>query len=164
MNIFISRDKTWQSHGLNPKALSLTTFDEEIYGLPFTLSTPVIIYNADLVRQAGDDPDDLPTSWSGIFKLARKINALGNEIHGLNYVWDLTGNWMFQALIFSKGGEMMYSDGTTLGFTGPAGQFACQLIDRMVKEAQMPNLTEMQSIDMMAGGQLGILASSCADL
>jgi len=164
LNKFISSDEKWQSHGLNPKALSLTTFDEKIYALPFTLSTPILLYNADLVRRAGGDPDDLPKSWNGILKLARKINGLGNEIHGLNYVWNLTGNWMFQALIFSKGGEMMLSDGTTLGFTGPAGQFACQLIDRMVKETQMPNLTEMQSIKMMAKGQLGILAFSCGDL
>lgn len=164
LNKFISSDEKWQSHGLNPKALSLTTFDEKVYALPFTLSTPIIIYNADLVRRAGGDPDNLPKSWNGILKLAGKINELENEIHGLNYVWNLTGNWMFQALIFSKGGEMMFSDGKTLGFTGPAGQFAVRLIDRMVKETQMPNLTEMQSIKMMARGQLGILAFSCGDL
>ena len=75
------------------------------YGLAFAASTPIIYINDDLIRKAGGDPEKFPTTWDGIFDLAKKINALGDDNVGLFYSWAITGNWMWQALVFSHGGR-----------------------------------------------------------
>lgn len=165
---FISQDKGWQRHGVNPGMMEICKFGKEIYGLPFAISTPVFYYNADLVRQAGGDPDDFPSDWEGILKLGSKIDALGSDIYGLIYDYEITGSWMFQALIFSKGGELTSPDEKKVAFAGERGRWAMRLFDRMVKEGGMPgiptfrnNLSGKLWFDAtLHKGRLGLLASS----
>ena len=49
--------------------------DGELVGIPFGMSTPVLYYNADLVRAAGLDPDAPPTTWQEVAKWADEIIA-----------------------------------------------------------------------------------------
>jgi multiple sugar transport system substrate-binding protein len=165
---FISRDKGWQSHGINPGMMEICKFGKEIYGLPFAISMPVFFYNADLVRKAGEDPDNFPADWGGILKLGSKINALGSDIYGLIYDYEITGSWLFQALIFSKGGEMTSPDEKKVAFAGERGRWAMQLFDRMVKEGGMPGIPTFRNnlsgklwfVATLHKGRLGLLASS----
>ena len=170
---FISRDKGWQSHGVNPGMIEICRFNNQLYGLPFAISTPVIYYNADLVRKAGGDPDDFPTDWEGILKLGSKIDALGSDIYGLFFNYEITGSWMFQALIFSKGGELMSPDEKKVAFAGERGRWAMRLIDRMVKEGGMPSVPTFRNFGRSNGtgttislhqGQLGLAAESSGSI
>jgi multiple sugar transport system substrate-binding protein len=165
LDVFISKDSEWQRHGINPGMMEICKFDKKIYGLPFAISTPVFYYNADLVGKAGGDPDNLPTDWEGILKLGSKIDALGPDIHGLIYDYEITGNWLFQSLIFSKGGEMTSPDEKKVRFAGERGRWAMQLFDRMVKEGGMPSIPTFRDNKGRIGpifftGRVGILASS----
>jgi multiple sugar transport system substrate-binding protein len=161
---FISQDKGWQRHGVNPGMMEICKFGKETYGLPFAISMPVFYYNADLVRKAGDDPDDFPSDWEGILKLGSKIDALGSDIKGLIYDYEITGNWMFQALIFSKGGEMTSPDEKKVAFAGERGRWAMRLFDRMVKEGGMPGIPTFRKNnwfrETLLKGRLGLLATS----
>ena len=49
--------------------------DGSLVGVPFGMSTPVLFYNADLVREAGLDPDVPPTTWQEVAKWADEIIA-----------------------------------------------------------------------------------------
>lgn len=49
--------------------------DGDLVGVPFGMSTPVLYYNADLVRAAGLDPDVPPTTWQEVAKWADEIIA-----------------------------------------------------------------------------------------
>ena len=161
---FIGRDKGWKRHGVNPGMMEICKFDKKIYGLPFAISTPVIVYNADLVREAGGDPDNLPADWEGILKLGSRIDALDPDIYGLIYEYEITGNWLFQALIFSKGGEMMSPDEKKVAFAGERGRWAMRLLDRMVKEGGMPGIQSFYEgrwfEEMFFKGRLGLLVGS----
>lgn len=44
--------------------LSLSTFGEEVYGLPFSISLPVGYYNMDILREGGIT--ELPTTWDEV--------------------------------------------------------------------------------------------------
>ena len=161
----ISEDKGWQRHGINPEMMEICKFDKKIYGLPFAISMPVIIYNADLVRKAGGDPDNFPTDWEGILKLGSRIDAIGSDIYGLIYEYEITGNWLFQALIFSKGGEMTSPDEKKVAFAGDRGRWAMRLFDRMVKEGGMPSIQSFYKEgrwfqEMLFKGRLGLLVGS----
>lgn len=166
---FISQDKGWKDHGINPGMMEICMFGKETYGIPFAISTPIVYYNADLVRKAGGDPDNFPVNWEGILKLGSKIDALGPDIHGLIYDYEMTGNWLFQALIFSKGGEMTSPDEKKVGFADERGRWAMRLFDRMVKEGGMPGIQSFRKelmwlLEMMIKGRIGIMATTTAPI
>ena len=157
---FIAKEKDWQGQGFSPSMMALGTYGGKPYGLAFAVSTPIIYINDDLVRKAGGDPANFPTTWDGIFDLAKKINALGNDNVGLFYSWAITGNWMWQALVFSHGGTMMSADEKTVAFDKEPGKKSIELLGRMVKDIGMPNLTPEASRAAFFGGKLGIWSES----
>ena len=157
---FIEKEKDWQGQGFSPSMMALGTYGGKPYGLAFAVSTPIVYMNEDLVRKAGGDPEKFPTTWDGIFDLARKINALGNDNVGLFYSWAITGNWMWQALVFSHGGRMMSEDEKTIAFDLEPGKRSIQLLGRMVGDVGMPNLSPEASRAAFFGGKLGIWTES----
>ena len=112
-----------KTYGFAEALLALGRFGGKQYGLGFAMSTPIIYYNADLVRKAGGDPDQFPNDWDGIFDLAAKIKALSGAPR-LSIPGQITGNWMWQALVFSHGGTMLSADEKKVAFDGPAGKKA----------------------------------------
>ena len=94
--------------GLRRRAADLGQVKGKQYGMGFSLSTPIIYFNADLVKKAGGDPANFPKTWEGIFRSrARKSPCRTTRSTGFHFDWDITGNWMWQALVFSNGGTML---------------------------------------------------------
>lgn len=161
---FIAAQKDFASRGLNPEMLAAGQVKGRTYALPFAISLPVLYYNAELVKRAGGDPAHLPTTWDGVIDLAKRINALGGGTNGLFYAWDETGNWMWQALVFSRGGTMLDAAERKVAFDGAAGQWAIAQLARFVREARMPYLTHLAAREQFAAGTIGIFATSSAQL
>jgi multiple sugar transport system substrate-binding protein len=72
---------------------------------------------------------------------------------------------LFQALIFSKGGEMMSPDEKKVAFAGERGRWAMRLFDRMVKEGGMPGIptfrdSKGEAGQMMVKGQAGLFVTT----
>ncbi|RVT99431.1 ABC transporter substrate-binding protein [Rhodovarius crocodyli] len=145
----------YAAEGYSPNMLALAHFGGMQAGLAYAASNPIMYYNADLVRRAGGNPDAMPTSWDGIIELAKKIEALGNGIEGMWYSWP-GDDWMFSALLFGYGGRMLTEDERDVAFTGPEGLNALKLLDRMVKEGGMPNLTRDAAQQAFAAGRMGM--------
>ena len=72
---FIEKEKDWQGQGFSPSMMALGTYGGKPYGLAFAVSTPIVYVNEDLVRKVGADPAAFPTTWDGIFDVAKKITA-----------------------------------------------------------------------------------------
>jgi len=157
---FIAKEKDWVGQGFSPSMMALSTYGGKPYGLAFAVSTPIIYINDELITKAGGDPAKFPTTWNGIFDLANKINKLGDDNVGLFYSWAITGNWMWQALVFSHGGQMMSEDEKMIAFDQEPGRKAIELLGRMVTEAGMPDLTPEASRAAFFGGKLGIWTES----
>lgn len=161
---FIAAEKDWKSLGYDDALLSLGSFYGKQYGLGFSLSTPVVYYNVDLVKKAGGDPDNLPTTWKGIFELARKIDALGGNVRGFQYGWDITGNWMWQALVFSHGGTMLTADEKKVAFDNAQGKAAMRDLGAMLREGGMRDLTTAVARQDFIAGTQGIWSHSTSYL
>ena len=157
---FIAAEKDWKGQGFSDSMMALGTYGGKPYGLAFAVSTPIIYFNEDLVTKAGGDPNNFPKTWDGIFALSNKIAALGNDTIGLFHSWIITGNWMFQALVFSNGGQMMSNDEKQVAFDQEAGKKAIDLLGRMVREGGMPDLTPEASRAAFFSGKLGIWTES----
>ena len=50
---FIAKEADFTKDGYHEAMLSLSTFDNQVYGLPFPSPLPVGYYNMDLVRKSG---------------------------------------------------------------------------------------------------------------
>ncbi|MDB5368632.1 MAG: transporter substrate-binding protein [Roseomonas sp.] len=147
--------------GYSKNLLGLAQFGGMQAGLAYAASNPVCYYNADLVKRAGGDPENFPGDWDGVLALAAKIDALGDGIDGLWYTWN-GDDWMFSALLFGHGGRMLNDDETDVAFAGPEGLASLTLLQRMVKQAGMPNLTAVAARQAFAAGKLGMIFQTTA--
>jgi multiple sugar transport system substrate-binding protein len=152
---FVKADASMEADGYSERLLNLARFNGRQVGLAFATSNPIFYYNADLVRKAGGDPDNMPKTWDGVLALSAKINALGDGVNGMSYRWQ-GDDWMFSALLFGHGGSMLSADEKKVAFDGPEGLASFKLIDRMVKEGKMPAMTSDAAVQSFTAGKTGL--------
>jgi multiple sugar transport system substrate-binding protein len=149
--------------GYNGSMLQLGELKGKHYGIPFAVSTPVIYVNLELLKQAGIDLKDFPKSWDEIVALGKRLNDPAKGVIGFYFQWDITGNWMFQSLVFANGGRMTDEDEKKVAFDQPAGMKALETLESFAK-AGMPNLPSSQARTAFAAGKIAIFADSSANL
>lgn len=163
LDAFIAAEPEFATDGYHPGMLAAGTVNGTVYGLPYAISLPIVYYNLDLVKKAGGNPDALPTTWDGIIDLAKKIDALdGTE--GIVAEWPVTGNWMWQTMVFAEGGTMLNADETDVAFDGEAGRKAIDLLARLATEAKSPNLSGNDMIASFSAGTMGIFVTTTSRL
>jgi len=74
---FIAKEADFEKDGYHEAMLSLSTFNDTVYGLPFSVSLPVGYYNMDMMRQAG--VESLPTTWDETIAACKTMKANGIE-------------------------------------------------------------------------------------
>lgn len=85
--------------------LGLTAFNGDNMGIAYSLSNPVVYYNADMFVAAGLDPETPPTTFEGWLEIAPALTeATGVPVFNFGYGAD---NWILQALVESNGGRML---------------------------------------------------------
>lgn len=160
----IANEKDWSKKGYSDATVSLGMVGKAVYGLPFAVSTPVLYINADLVKRAGGDPNNFPKTWPEIIALGKKISALGDGLTGLQVEYTITGNWMFQALVFSHGGQMLTADEKSVAFSEPPGLSGLKVLQQAAAEAGMQDLSSAQARAGFSAGRIGIFVDSTAFL
>ena len=161
---FIKAEKGWAGMGYDQALLSLGQVKGQQVGIGFALSTPVIYYNADLMRKAGVEPDRFPMNWDAIINAAKKSKAATPGTESLHVEWDLPGNWMWQVLVFSNGGTMLTADEKKVAFDGPAGKAAMLTLEQLVKQGEMRNISSSAALQDFVSGKLAVLATSSTRL
>ncbi|MBU9725528.1 ABC transporter substrate-binding protein [Diplocloster modestus] len=89
-----------------------TTSDGKVAGIPYSLSTPVMYYNKELLAKAGLDTENLPKTVDELYDWARTVKEKSGE-YGLAMA-AASDFWLEQWEIESNGGRMLetQSDGT----------------------------------------------------
>lgn len=139
------------------KAMALGQVDGRQFSIPATASTPVVFVNADLVREAGGDPHNMPKDWDAFIELAAKIDALSDESEGMFYSLG-SDDWMFQNLIRNLGGELM-KDGK-VAFNNEKGQAAIALFKRFYDEGGQNPMSEGDARALFLAGRMGMYFAS----
>lgn len=155
---FIEAEADWATMGYPPSIMSIGEVYDTTYAIPFSISVPVVFYNADLVRAAGGDPDNLPQTWEEILALGTAIDALNDGVEGF-YLEYTNATWSIQALVFSQGGEFMNAEETAIAFDGPAGVNALEIL-RAFGEAGQLDMARNQARQSFEAGSLGILLTA----
>lgn len=165
MRPMMAADAETASLGYSDQMLSLGQMQGGQYSIGFALSTPILYVNADLVRRAGGDPANLPATWDGWIALAQRINALSlPDTNGLFFNWPITGNWSWQALVFSHGGTMLNAEETRVTFGEEPGRRGIRALRRLVDEARMPDIRPPVMFADFFAGRLGVMMESTAQL
>jgi len=133
---FIAAEADFAKDGYHEAMLELGTFNGEVYGLPYSVSLPVGYYNMDALRKAG--VTELPTTWDEVIENCHKLMEAGYKTP-MWWGWSVTGNWFFQALMWSQG-EPILKDGK-VNFDGEAGLAALEQMKSLLRECDMPNLS-----------------------
>jgi multiple sugar transport system substrate-binding protein len=160
---FIAGDGGADKLGYNAGMLRAGAVNGKTFGIPFAVSTPLLYVNVDLVRAAGGDVDAFPTRWEDIVALGNKIDDPARNIIGFYFQWDITGNWMFQSLLFANGGSMMSPDEKAIAFDQLPGLAALATLELFAK-AKMPSLPTSQARPAFIAGKIGIFADSSSNL
>jgi len=113
----------------------------QVYGLPWVQGSRVLFYNRELFRQAGLDPGRPPETWDELLDAARRIEALGDDIHGfgLNLGERYVLYKKFMAFAWGNGGRIVDDEGN-VAFDSDAVlealEFYLKLADYSLKEKQ----------------------------
>ncbi|MCQ1835046.1 ABC transporter substrate-binding protein [Neorhizobium galegae] len=152
---FIAEEGDMGKLGFSENILKLAQVKGKQVGLAFATSNPIMYYNADLVKAAGGNPDVPPKTWDEVIALGAKIKALGNGAEGIDFRWQ-GDDWMFSALLFGAGGQMLSTDEKSVAFAGPEGLKAVETLDRMVKQGGLPVFTAQAGEQAFFAGKVGI--------
>ncbi|WEK52193.1 MAG: ABC transporter substrate-binding protein [Candidatus Kaistia colombiensis] len=153
--------EAWVNTNYEPSILNLGKVDGKLYGIGFNASTPIVFYNADLVKQAGGDPDHFPTNWKDMITLGAKIKETGGDVDGFAYdmhAWP--DDWLWRSLILQQGEPMMKDDNKTVAFDNGSGLTALKLARSFVTDGKMVQRDFEQSRQQYAAGKLGIIFAS----
>ena len=104
------------------------TWEGRNYAVPHTVDMSVLLYNKDLYREAGLDPEKPPASLTEFAEHARAIDRLGGDINGTYFGGNCGGCNVFTMWpsVWAAGGDVMNADGTASTVDDPAmaGVFA----------------------------------------
>ena len=109
VNKYFPEDKDYFKKHFLPNVLELGQVDGTQVGIPYSISNPIMYINADLFREAGLDPNNLPKTWDDVVKAASTIKLkTGNP--GF-FMQEYADNWAQQALLEGNGGQMLKYEG-----------------------------------------------------
>lgn len=161
---FMDADPQTRELGFSPSLLSLGQVGSAQTGIGFSLSTPILYYNAQLVKEAGGDPAKLPATWDEVIRLASAINDPARTRSGMFFDWTITGNWSWQGLVFSHGGSMLNADESRVAFAEAPGKSAMNVLRRFVDEGKMADIQPAAMFQDFFAGRMGISMQSTAQL
>lgn len=159
---YVAKEGTeWVNKNYEPAIFNLGKVDGKQYGIGFNASTPVIFYNADLVKQAGGDPAHFPTDWQGLIDLGAKIKALNSGSDGFAYdIHAWPDDWLWRSFILQQGAAIMNEDNKSVAFDGESGLNALKLARSFITDGGMVMRDFEQSRQQFAAGKLGMIFAS----
>jgi multiple sugar transport system substrate-binding protein len=97
-----------------PSHVKVGTFEGKKYVVPHTMDLSVLFYNKALYKRAGLDPEKPPGTLEEFAEHARKINALGGNVHGTFFGGNCGGCLVFTwwPSLWGDGHQVMNEDGT----------------------------------------------------
>nr|WP_321458542.1 sugar ABC transporter substrate-binding protein [uncultured Cohaesibacter sp.] len=150
---------------LSKAHLSVGTYEDKIYGLPFSADASVLVWNKNLFKKAGLDPDKAPTTWAEIRKDAEAVGALGDDTYGFYFSGNCGGCniFTFTPLVWASGGNLFEDAGAKATVKTPQMKDALEFYRGMAKDGLVPAGAQTDSgsnfFAAFAGGNIGLTPS-----
>ncbi|MFE9201186.1 extracellular solute-binding protein [Micromonospora sp. NPDC007230] len=97
---------------INPSVMKVVKdSSDHVYGVPIQAYSMGLLYNRDLFKKAGLDPDKPPTTWDEVRADAKAIQA-ATGVQGFGSMTkDNTGGWVLTTMSYANGGTIESADG-----------------------------------------------------
>lgn len=149
----------WLKETFLPNILSLAQADGAQLGVPMSISTPILYYNADLFKAAGIET--VPTTWQEVRAAAKTINEKTGK-YGF-YMQEYADNWAVQGLLESNGARML-TDGVATFASEEAAEAYQLLADMVLTDKSALHVAADEGIAAFTSGEVGMLLGSSAKI
>lgn len=156
---FISKEAQFEKDGYHEAMLSLGTFDNQVYGLPFSVSLPVGYYNMDLMKKA--NINKMPETWEEVVGACRSLRQAGVK-NPVFWGWNITGNWFMQSMLWSQ--DMPIIQDKKLNIDNPQGLTALKTIRSIFRDCEMKNLSWKDALASFSAGEIAMMYWSTSAL
>ena len=125
----------------------LATYKGKMYGTAFTPDVSILVYNKDLFKKAGLDPNKPPKTLAEIHEYAKKIHALGPTIYGFNFSGACPGCNIFTTspMMVASGAKILPASADQEPLQGPGVKEVLQLFRDMWVEGLIPKSAQSDS-------------------
>ncbi|WP_027626968.1 ABC transporter substrate-binding protein [Terrisporobacter glycolicus] len=155
---YFPEDKTFLEDNFLPNILDLAKNSEgSQVGIPYSLSTPVLYINKDILKECGLDENG-PRTWEQVQKFAKTIKEKSKK-YGV-YIQEPADNWATQALLESNGARMI-ADGKAT-FASEKGIEAYEAYADMVKNEEALHISWDEGVQSFINGEVGMLYTTIA--
>jgi multiple sugar transport system substrate-binding protein len=156
---FIAKEANFTKEGYHQAMLELGSFNNEVYGLPFSISLPVGYYNMDMMKKAGIEK--LPENWSEVIAACQKLRVSGVK-NPVFWGWNITGNWFMQSLLWTQDTPII-KDGK-FNIDNQEGLIALNTMKDIFRGCEMKNLAWKEALSSFAAGEVAMMYWSTSAL
>jgi multiple sugar transport system substrate-binding protein len=140
-------------------SLKTTRYKGQDYGLPLLQSVVTVFYNFDIVKEIGEDPNNLPKTWDEFDKWAAKAKEKGK--YAINFHGGGAPNIYIYPLIWQEGGDIIDSNGKVI-VNSPATVTAFTHLSKMYTSGWIPS-DSITSNDQVTDFRAGKFLASISD-
>ncbi|SMX26002.1 sn-glycerol-3-phosphate-binding periplasmic protein UgpB precursor [Pelagimonas phthalicica] len=151
---FIAAETDFAKEGYHKAMLDLGTFNDQVYGLPFSISLPVGYYNMEVMAKAGYTETNLPKTWEDVVQACVKLREAGVD-NPMFWGWNITGNWFLQALMWSQDKPTVM--GADFQLDTPEGLKTLETMQSIFTGCEMQNLEWKAALASFSAGDLGMM-------
>jgi len=140
----------------------IATYEGKIYGAGFTPDVSILIWNKDLFKKAGLDPDKPPSTIGEIQEDAKKIHALGPDTYGFYFSGSCPGCNIFTTspMMVAAGSKILPANGDDPTLTGDGVKQVLDTFKAMWDEGLVPKSAQTDNganfTAMFKSGKIGI--------
>ncbi|HIP80770.1 MAG TPA: extracellular solute-binding protein [Kiloniellaceae bacterium] len=156
---FIAEEAAFEKDGYHKAMLDLGTFENQVYGLPFSVSLPVGYYNMDVLKAGGIDT--LPQTWDEVVAACETMQANGVR-NPVFWGWNITGNWFLQALMWTQ--EKPTVEGTKVSLDSAEALTSLETMKKIFRGCEMQNLEWKAALSSFSAGEIGMMFWSTSAL
>jgi len=152
---FIAKEADFTKDGYHQAMLDLGTFNNEVYGLPFSISLPVGYYNMEVMAKAGiTDKGQLPKTWDEVIAACGKLREAGVK-NPMFWGWNITGNWFLQSLMWSQ--DKPTVNGVDFTLDEAEGLTALNTMKSLFRGCDMQNIEWKAALASFSAGEIGMM-------
>ncbi|MBV9289120.1 MAG: extracellular solute-binding protein, partial [Hyphomicrobiales bacterium] len=118
----------------------IATYEGKLYGAGFTPDVSILVWNKDLFKQAGLDPEKPPRTIGEIHEDAKKIRALGGDTYGFYFSGACPGCNIFTTspMMVAAGSKILPANGNDDALTGDGVRQVLEQFKEMWSEGLVP--------------------------
>ena len=118
----------------------IATYEGKLYGAGFTPDVSILVWNKDLFKQAGLDPEKPPRTVGEIHADAKRIRALGADTYGFYFSGACPGCNIFTTspMMVAAGSKILPAKGNDDALTGDGVKEVLEQFKEMWSEGLMP--------------------------